>query len=144
MKKEQPIMVRHGNNTRTPLLREEMLFTIKTQHKGGVRRAEREAETRYNKKLLPPFQEDDALIRYSPLFRRRRGERPRHSKQETPPPSPFSGGGGHGATISFTPPPFQEEEGAARCDCCLLPLFRRRRTRRDAFIVSSPISGGEG
>jgi hypothetical protein len=63
-------------------------FTIKTQHKGGVPRAKREAETRHNKKLLPPFQEVDTLIQYSPPFRRRRGERPRHSKTRNSSPLP--------------------------------------------------------
>ena len=130
MKKEQAIMVRHGNNTHTPLLREEMLFTIKMQHKGGVLIAERESETRHIKKFLPPFQEDDALIRYSPPFRRRRGERPSHSKTRNSSPlplfrrrrarrddivhsSPISGGGGRGATRLLSPPPFQEEEDVA-------------------------------
>ena len=75
--------------THTPS-QEAMLFTftIKTQHKGGVPRAEREAETQHNKKLLPPFQEVDALIQYSPPFRRRRGERPRHSKTRNSSPLP--------------------------------------------------------
>ena len=161
MKKEQAIMVRHGDNTHTPLLREEMLFTIKTQHKGGVRRAEREAETRHNKKLLPPFQEDDALIQYSPPFRRRRGERPRHSKTRNSSPlplfrrrrarrdniahsSPFSGGGRRSATRLLSPPPFQEEEGTAQRFHCLLPHFWRRRLRRNEIVVSSLLSGGGG